>query len=220
MTDQELKDLVAGLAVSQAETARELKEIAREADRRQQETARELKEISREADRRQQEADRRQQKADRRQQALRQEIGGLANKFGDFTEGLALPSMEKLLTERFGMECIAPNIRKRRNGRSLQIDVMAYANTETNAVYLVEVKSRLRDGSIEQMIRILDSFFEFFPEHRGKELYGILAAVDAPENLRIRAHRKGLYLARISGDVFELQVPDDFKAHCFSPADT
>ena len=117
------------------------------------------------------------------------------------------------------MEFIAPNVRKRRNGRSLQVDVMAYANTEANAVYLVEVKSRLRDEAIEQIIKILDSFFDFFPEHRGKELYGILAAVDAPENLRILAHRKGLYLARISGDVFELQVPDDFKPHSFSPTD-
>jgi len=51
-------------------------------------------------------------------------IGGLDNKFGSFTEGMALPSMEKVLVEHFGMDTIMPRIRKYRNGVQLEIDVL------------------------------------------------------------------------------------------------
>ena len=197
-TDDELKELVAGLAVAQAETDRQLKAGAQDTDRV-------LKELA--------------QEARRQERELRQQIGGLANKFGGFTEGLALPSMEKLLTEKFQMEFLAPNVRKRRNGRSFEVDVMAYSNTRTNAVYLVEVKSRLREEGIDQILGMMRNFFDFFPEHRGKELYGILAVVDASEDLRARVLERGLYLARISGEVFELQVPEAFEPRSFATAD-
>ena len=63
MTDEELKDLVASLLVSQKET-----------DQRIKETDRFVKELGK-------------------------QIGGLGEKFGSFTEGLALPSMERILQE-------------------------------------------------------------------------------------------------------------------------
>ena len=34
------------------------------------------------------------------------QIGGLGDKFGSFTEGMAFPSLEKMLRERFGMDVI------------------------------------------------------------------------------------------------------------------
>jgi len=45
MTDQELKDLVAQLAISQAETGRALRESGEETDRRMRETDRQIKEL-------------------------------------------------------------------------------------------------------------------------------------------------------------------------------
>ncbi|MFM7613552.1 MAG: hypothetical protein ACKO4R_04835, partial [Synechococcales cyanobacterium] len=42
---------------------------------------------------------------------LGKQIGGLGAKFGSFTEGLALPSMETILHQQFGMEIISPSVR-------------------------------------------------------------------------------------------------------------
>jgi hypothetical protein len=56
------------------------------------------------------------------------QIGGLGAKFGSFTEGLALPSMETILQQRFGMTVVMPRVRAKRNGEHLEIDVLAYAN--------------------------------------------------------------------------------------------
>ncbi len=96
MTDDELKDLVARLAIAQKETDRQL-----------QETGLQLREI------------------DKQLRELGKQIGGLGEKFGGFTEGLALHSMTKILTEHFGMEVVTPRFKVRKQGQTLELDVLA-----------------------------------------------------------------------------------------------
>jgi hypothetical protein len=184
MNDQELKELVASLAVSQKETDRQQKET----DRQLKQTDRQLKELGR-------------------------QIGGLGEKFGSF-KGLALPSMTKILNQRFGMEVVAPRIQSRNDGRSLEVDVLAFSKKK-DEVYLVEVKSHLREDALDQMRRTLREFHDFFPGHEGKKLYGILAAVDAPEDVREKILQEGIYLARVHDGHFELQVPEGFQPRAF-----
>ncbi len=94
MTDDELKDLVASLAVSQKKTDTQIKE-----------TCKQIKKLG-------------------------NKIGGLGIKFGSYTEGLALPSMQSILQDRFNMETIIPSVRVKRNGK--EIDVLAFANGTIN----------------------------------------------------------------------------------------
>jgi hypothetical protein len=183
---------------------RELAEAQKETERRFQET-----------DRRFQETDRERRKTDRQIKELGKQIGGLGEKFGSFTEGLALPSMERLLRERFGMEVVSPSVRVTKEGRHLEIDVLSYANGPINAAYVVEVKSHLREEAITQMQDLMQRFRAFFPEHREKRLYGILAAVDLSAQLRERVLREGFYAARIHDQVFALDVPDDFEPKAY-----
>jgi hypothetical protein len=160
----------------------------------------------------QKETDRRMQQTDRQIKELGKQIGGLGKKFGSFTEGLALPSMERILQERFGMEIISPSVRASKGGQHLEIDVLAYANSDINTAYVVEVKSHPREESITQLKNLLQKFRAFFPEHKDKKLYGILAAVDWSEGLKQQALREGLYVARIHDEVFELaETPPDFE---------
>ena len=194
MTDEELKELVASLAVAQRETDRQLKET----DRQLKETDRQLKETDRHRLRKQ-------------LKELGKQIGGLGEKFGGFTEGMALPSMTKILTEDFGMEVVTPRVKVRKAGRSLELDVLAYANSECNAAYVVEIKSHLRPDGIEQLQNILEQFRTFFPEHADKALYGIMAVVDAPEDLRQEALSAGIFMAGINDEQFKLEVPKNFQ---------
>lgn len=146
---------------------------------------------------------------------LGKQIGALGEKLGSFTEGMAFPSMRKLLQDEFHMDVIAPRVISRRNGRSMELDVLAYANSDVNAVYVVEVKSHLREDGLEQMRKILRDFRDFFPTHRDKKIYGILAAVDAPEDIRQKVLQEGIYLARIHDEEFELEVPEDFTPRAY-----
>ncbi|NJM11101.1 MAG: DUF3782 domain-containing protein [Synechococcaceae cyanobacterium SM1_2_3] len=198
------------------ELFRELHLEFKETDRKFQETDRKFQET----DRRFQETDRKFQETDRFLKEIGKQIGGLGNKFGSFTEGLALPSMEKILYRRFGVDTVSPSVRVSRNGKHLEIDVLAYANGSLNSAYVVEVKSHLREESVQQLLDILEHFAEWFPEHSGKKLYGILAAVHIPESLRQRVLEQGLYLAQIQDDLFELQIPDDFQPRRFDHLST
>ncbi len=190
MTDHELKALIASLAVSQKETDRLLTKTIEEDKERTKALNKQIKELGK-------------------------QIGGLGRKFGSFTEGLALPSMEKILQKQFKMEVISPSVRIHKNGEDMEIDVLAYANSTINEVYIVEVKSHVREESIRQLQKIIQNFERFFPEHKDKKVFGILAAVDIPATLRKRILDLGFYAARIKEDIFSLDVPKGFKAKAY-----
>ena len=203
----ELATAQAELTAAQKETDKQLKEVSQQ----QKETDRQLKET----DRQQKENAQQQKKTDKQLKELGQQIGGLGAKFGSFTEGLALPSMEKILRQRFGMEVVSPSVRVSKDGKHLEIDVLAYTNGELNTAYIVEVKSHAKEESITQLKSILQRFRRFFPEHKDKKLYGILAAVDLSPELREKILQEGLYVARIHDQVFELDIPDNFQPQTY-----
>ena len=181
----------------------------------QQETDRQLKETDRQLKEQQKESEKRQKAIDRQLRELGKQIGGLGSKFGSFTEGLALLSMETILRQRFGMEVISPSVRASKEGQHIEIDVLAYANGKLNTAYVVEVKSYPREESIAQLKSILQRFRTFFPEHKDKQLYGILAAVDLSSELREKILQEGIYVARIHDQVFELDSPDNFQPQIY-----
>jgi RecB family endonuclease NucS len=112
------------------------------------------------------------------------------------------------------MKVVAPRIHARQNGHSMEVDVLAYSH-DRDEVFLVEVKSHLREDALDQMRRMLREFHEFFPDHEGKKVCGILAAVDAPEDIRKKVLDEGIYLARVHDGHFELQVPENFQPRAF-----
>ena len=153
---------------------------------------------------------------DRRLTELGRQLGGLGDKFGSFTEGLALPSMARLLHDRFHMDVVSPRIRARNNGHSMELDVFAYSKRpEVPEVFVVEVKSHLREEGLEQMRRILREVRTFFPVSPNQKVYGILAVVEAPEELQQRVLAEGIYLARIHDEEFDLEVPEGFQPRAF-----
>lgn len=146
---------------------------------------------------------------------VNKQLGELGNKFGSFAEGMALPSMEKILRDRFKMDVVTPRATSRLNGRTVEIDVMAYDNGSRNELYIVEVKSHLTREGIDQILKTIEEFPKFFGAHRDRTVYGIIAAVDIPLNLRAEVLKKGLYLARIHDGTFELLAPKGFKPRAF-----
>ena len=206
-TSEDVWRLLAELTAAQKETDKQLKEVSQQ----QKETELLLKEVSQQ----QKENAQQQKETDKQLKELGKQIGGLGAKFGSFTEGLALPSMETILGQQFGMEVISPSVRVSKEGQHLEIDVLAYSNGELNIAYIVEVKSHVRQEDITQLKSILQRFRRFFPEHKDKKLYGILAAVDLSPELREKILQEGLYVARIHDQVFELDIPDNFSPQTY-----
>ena len=209
-TDRQLKEQL-------SETDRQLKGQLSETDRQLKgqlsETDRQLKEQFSESDRQLRDQ---MKETDRQITRLGQQLGRLGEKFGGFTEGMAFPSMKKLLGERFRMDVISTRDLSRKNGHSMELDVLAYSKSpEIKEAYIVEVKSLLREDGLQQMKRILRDSREFFPVLADKKVYGVIAAVDFSDDVRAKVLREGIYLARIHDEEFELEIPEDFKPRAF-----
>ncbi|MDX1907342.1 MAG: DUF3782 domain-containing protein, partial [Bacteroidia bacterium] len=99
-----------------------------------------------ETDRRMQETDRRMQETDRQIRELRKSVGEVSRSIGTFAEGLAYPSLERIMAEQFGATSIGPNVKAFKNGKTLELDVLGYANGDRNIAIIAEIKTRLRDA--------------------------------------------------------------------------
>jgi hypothetical protein len=202
MTGKELEKSIKDIWTLFRETDRRLDQRFKETDQRFRETDQRL--------------DQRFNETDKQLKELSKQIGGLGNKFGGFTEGMAYPSMKRILQERFKMEYVSPRVEVHKNGETIELDVLAYSNEESKAAFIVEVKSRLKEEHLKEILRDLERFPRFFPEHKDKALYGIIAAVDVSEQMKKKVLRSGLYLAIIRDDMFQLDVPADFKPKRFN----
>ena len=207
MSDQELKDLVASLAIAHREIAAE-----------QKENAELIKQIGLEIRQTNQQLSEKmatsRAEVDKQIKQTQKQLGELGNKWGTFTEGMAIESIKKILKDEFNIPVISRNVQKRMNGESIEMDAFGYENSTVNTAVIVEIKSHLREDAVEQIERIMEDFPRFFPDHADKKLYGIIACVHAADNIKNTLRKKGIYLAVLHDEVFELY---DFKN--FTPKD-
>jgi hypothetical protein len=92
---------------------------------------------------------------------------------------------------------------------------LGYENSTVNTAVIVEIKSHLREDGIEQIEDTIKDFPKFFPDHAEKQLYGIVACVHAPENLKNVLRKKGIYLAVLHEDIFDLYPFENFTPKNF-----
>ena len=196
MSDQELKDLVASLAVAQQETAKQMKQTNQELMERMAASRAEV---------------------DKQIKQTQKQLGELGNKWGTFAEGMAIESIKKILKDKFNIPVVSRNVQKRMNGESIEMDAFGYENSTVNTAVIVEIKSHLRDDSVEQIERIMEDFPRFFPDHADKKLYGIIACVHTSDNIKNILRKKGIYLAVLHDEVFELYDFKNFTPKDFNP---
>ena len=213
MTDQELKDLVASLAVAQRELTTSQQTTFDKVSTLQNETFDEifaLQNITFDK------ISALQAETSNQIKQVGKQLNEIGNKWGTFNEEMALESIKRILLEKFKIPTISQNFSKRINGESIEIDVFGYENSAVNTAVVVEIKSHLREEAVEQIENTLANFPKFFPDHADKKLYGIIACVHAPENIKNILRKKGIYLAVLNEDVFELYrfknfQPKDFR---------
>ncbi|MDZ7880969.1 MAG: hypothetical protein U5L45_25080 [Saprospiraceae bacterium] len=205
MSDKELKDLVASLAIAQKEVTRQMEE----SNKRMEESNKRMEESNKRVEATQREAA-------RQIKQTQKQLGELGNKWGTFAEGMAVAYIKRILFEKFNITAVSERFLKRMNGETIEMDAFGYENSTVNTAAVVEIKSHLREDAAEQLERIMADFPKFFPDHADKKLYGIIACVYAPENIRNLLRKKGIYLAVLNDDVFELCpfqnfIPKDFN---------
>ncbi|WP_375327946.1 NERD domain-containing protein [Microcystis sp. BLCC-F210] len=190
--------LLAELVEAQKETERCFQETERrfqETERRFQETERILKEQS--------------LKTDRQITRLSKEIGNLGGKWGRFVENMVAPACETLFLNRhIPVHQVSQRVRKRLDGKTLEIDVLV---TNENHVLVVEVKSSLSVDDVKELIKNLTEFRQFFPEYNHKELYGAVAGIEIEEGADKYAYRQGLFVLAQKGENVAILNDTEFQ---------
>jgi hypothetical protein len=193
------------------ETDRLIKAQAQEAERRAQEAERRAQEAERrsqEIDRQFQETERRFQETDRQIQQVNRQIGRLGGAWGRFVEDLVAPACERLFVERgIPVDQVSQRVRRRRQGETLEIDVLV---VNRGHVLAVEVKSSLSVADVKKFIGDLQRFNDFFPEYADKQLYGAVAGIGIESEADVYANRQGLFVLAESGDGVVILNGSDF----------
>jgi hypothetical protein len=135
------------------------------------------------------------------------QIGGIGEKFGSFTEGLAYPSLRKMLYKNYGIDNTVANYLKQfPDGSEIEFDAFGFTNGSVNNAVVVEVKSHLQSKHIYKFKEELQKFRENFPDFSQKHLYGILATVRiVSKELQNEIYENGLHLAIIHDDIFDFK---------------
>ena len=190
--------LLAELVEAQKETERCFQETERrfqETEQRFQETERILKEQS--------------LKTDRQITRVSQEIGNLGGKWGRFVENMVAPACETLfLNRQIPVHQVSQRVRKRLDGKTLEIDVLV---TNENHVLVVEVKSSLSVDDVKELIKNLTEFRQFFPEYNHKQLYGAVAGIEIEEGADKYAYRQGLFVLAQRGENVAILNDTEFQ---------
>jgi hypothetical protein len=138
---------------------------------------------------------------------LSKNIGNIGERFGSFTEGLAYPSMRKVLYKQYGIDNTIANFLKRfPDGTEVELDAFGYTNGTINNAVVVEIKTYLRSDHIKNFRDRLQQFKHQFPEFADKHLYGIFATpCIVSKELREQVYNAGLQLAVVHDEIFDFK---------------
>lgn len=192
------------------EMVREDRERRAEFDRRMQESDRQYREMREETDRQIQEVSMQMKETDRKMKETDRRLDQLGGRLGEFVEGLVAPACETLFAQR-GIPVYKVSRRvdaKLPDGRNLQIDLFV---VDTDAVVLVEVKSKLETGDVREHVTRLGDFKEFFPEYADKKAIGAVAAMVIEENVRRFAINQGFFVIEQVGDTLRMANDANFE---------
>ncbi|MBF0293741.1 MAG: hypothetical protein HQL96_01015 [Magnetococcales bacterium] len=206
---QEISEQLKETARQMRETDRKMQETARqmrETDRKMQETDRQMQET----DRKMQETDRQMRETDRKMQETDRRLDRLGGRLGEFVEGLVAPACKTLFIQ-WGIPVHQVSRRVEADlpgGRHIEIDLFV---VNTDAVALVEVKSKLTVDDVREHLERLSVCKEFFPRYADCRVYGAVAAMVIEENVSRFAIGQGLFVIEQTGDTLRMANAVDFK---------
>ncbi|WP_008312302.1 DUF1626 domain-containing protein [Leptolyngbya sp. PCC 6406] len=146
---------------------------------------------------------------DRRMKQLQQELGKLGNRLGEFVEWQVRPAVLRLFQQR-GIEVheILPEVSIQRGDAGFEIDLLVVNTTEA---ILVEVKSKLSQGDVDEHLERLAKFKQLMPRYSDVQAMGAVAGMVVPQEVARYAYRKGLFVLAQSGETVEILNDDRFQ---------
>jgi len=201
MTDEELKELVASLAVAQKETSKQQKET----DAQLKETDVHLKETSK----LQQETGAQLKETDRKLDKVAKMLGGISANQGDIAEEFFYNSFIK--DNHLGslaFDDITKSMAKHRGKIQEEYDLFL---TNGDAIAIIEVKYKAHIEDIVKLERKFNHFKKLFPIYQDYKLYGAMASFHFNQETKDELLKQGYFVVERSGDLITTENSDYLK---------
>jgi hypothetical protein len=180
MTDQELKDLVASLAVKSDRLDAQLAETNAQVKAEMTETQRVMKELG------------------RRMGAMASNQGDVAEEFF-FNTLLDKPEIGGIRFDR-----VVKNMGAGKPGsKQAEFDVVLHNGS---SMAIVEVKYKVHPNDLEQVRQHMQAYRELFPEYKDYKLYGGIAGFSVPQDVVDQALEQGMFVLKRKGDLVEAEA--------------
>jgi hypothetical protein len=200
-----LEDIYALFQRSQEEADRRFAEADRRAAESKAEFDRRMAESKAEFDRRMAES---KAEADGSIKELRKAMGSLTSRWGQFVENLVAPGVLRIFQERgIAVQEVYQRVRSARGQANLEVDILA---VDDDVAVIVEVKSRLTQNDIPQILNTLSQFKTAFPHYVQYRLYGAVAAIEIDGDVDTYADNQGLFVIVQAGDSIKIRNSIDF----------
>ncbi len=210
MTDNELKELVAGLATSNAENAKmfeETKILFKQTDKQFKQTDKKMLET----DRMIQENAAELRKTEEILKNLGIHIGGMANSHGQSTEEYFYNSLAE--NPRLGnikFDEISKNLHNKLPNLEDEFDITMFNG---NNIALIECKYRAKEEDVIKLIeKKVNNFRTLFPFYADHTIYLGIASFSFDARLEKFAKTNGVAILRQQGNVVEIEA-DNLKAY-------
>ncbi|MEM9003861.1 MAG: hypothetical protein AAGE59_10085 [Cyanobacteria bacterium P01_F01_bin.86] len=198
--------------MSDSITIEDFYKLFQESERQRQETERILREsLERSqaaAEQRAAEAEKRLARAEAIAAQANQAVNNLSSRWGRFVENIVAPAVLRLFQDRgIAVQEVYQRVRSARANRNLEVDILA---VDDDVAVIVEVKSRLTQNDIRQVLNTLSQFKIAFPHYATYQIYGAVAAIEIDRDIDTYAYNQGLFVIVQSGDSVEISNTPNF----------
>ena len=194
MTDEELKTLVASLAVSQKQTDEQMKKTHEELKASMDALA-----IS------QKQTDEQMKRTDEKLERMGIYLGNVTCNQGDVAEEFFFNSLaNEPRLGNIGFDDITKNMQKYRHKIQEEYDLFL---TNCDAIAIVEVKYKAHTNDLKKLERKMGNFKLLFPIYKDYKLYGALASFYINDDTKKEALERSYFVLQRSGDLIHTECP-------------
>jgi hypothetical protein len=188
MTDQELKDLVASLAIQSAKT-----------DAQMAKTDQEIKDLIAQSAK----TDAQMEKTDKKLKEIGRQLGDIGHSNGDAAENYFFNSLEdNIKLGKIKFDTISRNVKQRKHRLEDEYDIFL---ENGNAVGVIEVKYKVQKSHIDSMLEKKSKNFRIlFPDYHDYKLYIGIAGLSIDTETEQYAIENGLVVLKQKGDIMQV----------------
>jgi hypothetical protein len=190
MSWDEIKALVAELAIQSKETERKFQETERLLKERSEETDRKMREVFARFDN------------------LSRRFDDSGDRLGEFFEEMVLPALEDLFRAR-GLDVseVYRRVTSHRGGERIEIALLV---TDSDVAVALKCRSHLTREEVERHVERMNKFKRLLPKYADMQIHGAVAGMVVDEEAVEAAQAAGLWVLAQSGETAALKNDPGF----------